>query len=42
MSELIGLIYPHPVDHFAAILGHDVVQIKDDFRLRTLLLISSS
>ncbi|EDT37740.1 hypothetical protein BamMEX5DRAFT_6476 [Burkholderia ambifaria MEX-5] len=36
MSELIGLIHPHPIDHFAAVLGHDVVQVEDDFRLRTL------
>ncbi|MDR8775331.1 hypothetical protein FEP26_06037 [Burkholderia multivorans] len=36
MSELIGLIDPHPIDHFAAVLGHDVVQVEDDFRLRTL------
>ncbi len=38
MSELIGLIHPYPVDHFAPVLGHDVVQVEDDFRLRALLL----
>ncbi|AHI78574.1 hypothetical protein BTJ_3311 [Burkholderia thailandensis E444] len=38
MSQLVGLIHPYPIDHLATVLGHDVVQVKDDFRLRALFL----
>ncbi len=35
MSQLVGLIHPYPIDHLATVLGHDVVQVKDDFRLNS-------
>ncbi len=38
MSQLVGLIHPYPIDHLATVLGHDVVQVKDDFRLWALFL----
>ncbi len=38
MSQLIGLIHPHPVDHFPAVLGYDVEQVIDDFGLRAIRL----
>ncbi len=41
MSQLVGLIHPYPIDHLATVLGHDVVQVKDDFRLRALFLLQN-
>ncbi len=38
MSQLVGLIHPYPIDHLATVLGHDVVQVKDDFRLLATVL----
>ncbi|ONC46083.1 hypothetical protein AQ917_16040, partial [Burkholderia pseudomallei] len=34
-SRVIGR---YPIDHLATVLGHDVVQVKDDFRLWALFL----
>jgi hypothetical protein len=34
----VGLVHPHPVDDFAAILGHDVEQVVDDGGVGAVLL----
>ncbi|VWC52682.1 hypothetical protein BLA15816_08184 [Burkholderia lata] len=38
MTKLIGLIHAHPINHLAPILGDDVEQVEDHFRLRALRL----
>ncbi len=37
-SKSVGLVHPHAVDHFAAVLGHDVEEVVDHFGLRAMKL----